>query len=86
MGKNVNFMTLFCINYHKYANEWIFQKIEITIAFYTLHLTCMQIFAAIGSETAEILGGGGGGVKLTPPPPSKNLVWNSPVKIGLKIK
>ena len=41
-------------------NEF-FQKIEITIVFYTLHLTCMQIFAAIGRFTAEIIGGGGGG-------------------------
>ena len=55
------------------------KKIEITIVFYTLHLTCMQIFAAIGGERAEILGGG----VWPPPPPSKNLVWNSPVKIGL---
>ena len=36
-----------------------FKKIEITIVFYTLHLTCMQIFAAIGRFTAEIMGGGG---------------------------
>ena len=57
-----------CINYHKYANEYIFQKIEITIAFYTLHLTCMHIFAAIGSEMAKILGGGGGGGQFDPPP------------------
>ena len=52
---------------------------NITIVFYTLHLTCMQTFAAIGSETAKILGGGGSNW----PCPSKNLVWNSPVKIGL---
>ena len=83
-GQKCEFDDLICINYHKYANEWIFQKFEITIVFYTLHLTCMQIFAAIGGETAEILGGGGGGVKFDPPP-SKNLVWNSPVKIGLKL-
>ena len=64
-GQKCEFYDLICINYHKYANEWIFQK----FGFYTLHLTCMQIFAAIGGETAEILGGGG--VKLTPPPPVK---------------
>ena len=29
----------------------------------------MQIFAAIGGETAEILGGGGGGGQIDPPPP-----------------
>ena len=66
-SQKCEFYDLICINYHKYANEWIFQKIEITIVFYTLHLTCMQIFAAIGSETAEILGGGGGG-QIDPPP------------------
>ena len=60
-GQKCEFYDLICINYHKYANEWIFQKIEITIVFYTLHLTCMQIFAAIGRFTAEIIGGGGGG-------------------------
>ena len=36
-----------------------FKKNEITIVFYTLHLTCMQIFAAIGRFTVEIIGGGG---------------------------
>ena len=41
-----------------------FQKIEIIILFYTLHLTCVQIFAEIGRFTAEILGGGHNG----PPP------------------
>ena len=63
-GQKCEFDDLICINYHKYANEWIFQKFEITIVFYTLHLTCMQIFAAIGGETAEILGGG----QIDPPP------------------
>ena len=41
-----------------------FQKIEIIILFYTLHLTSVQIFAEIGRFTAEILGGGHNG----PPP------------------
>ena len=43
-----------------------FQKIEIIILFYTLHLTCVQIFAEIGRFTAEILGGG---AIMAPPPP-----------------
>ena len=43
-----------------------FQKIEIIILFYTLHLTSVQIFAEIGRFTAEILGGGHNG----PPPPA----------------
>ena len=46
-----------------------FQKIEIIILFYTLHLTCVHIFAEIGSFTAEILGGGGGH-NAPPPPPA----------------
>ena len=52
-----------------------FKIFEITIVFFTLHLTCMQIFAAIGGDTAEILGGG-----QIDPPPSKNLVWNSQLR------
>ena len=78
MGKNVNIYDLICINYHKYANEWIFQKIEITILFYTLHLTCMQIFAAIGRFTAEIIGGGGASEAPPPPPPRAMQFKNSP--------
>ena len=45
-----------------------FPKIEIIILFYTLHLTCVQIFAEIGRFTAEILGGGGRAI-MPPPPP-----------------
>ena len=45
-----------------------FQKIEIIILFYTLHLTCVQIFAEIGRFTAEILGGGA--IMAPPPPPA----------------
>ena len=45
-----------------------FQKIEIIILFYTLHVTCVQIFAEIGRFTAEILGGGEG--HSGPPPPA----------------
>ena len=47
-------------------NEF-FQKIEIFILLYTLHLTCVQIFAAIGCFAAEILRGA---VMPPPPPPA----------------
>ena len=43
-----------------------FQKIEIIRLFYTLHLTCVQIFAEIGRFTAEILKGA---IMAPPPPP-----------------
>ena len=56
-----------------------FQKIEIIILFYTLHLTCVQIFAEIGRFTAEILGGGGHNA----PPPGRSKTSNSPALLGL---
>ena len=67
------FYDLICINYHKYANKWIFQKIEIIILFYTLYLTCVQIFA-------EILRGG----HNAPPPPARTKTSNTPAFLGLK--
>ena len=57
-----------------------FQKIEIIILFYTLHLTCVQIFAEIGCFTAEILGGGG---IMAPPPPGRGKTSNSPALLRL---
>ena len=57
-----------------------FQKIEIIILFYTLHLTCVHIFAEIGRFTAEILGGGGG---HNAPPPGRSKTSNSPALLGL---
>ena len=58
-----------------------FQKIEIIILFYTLHLTCLQILAEIGRFTAEILGGG---AIMAPPPPSRSKTSNSPALLGLR--
>ena len=60
MGKNVIY-DLICINYHKYAKKCIFQKIEIIIVFYTLHLACVHIFAEIGRDLK-------GGHNAPPPP------------------
>ena len=79
-GQKCELYDLICINYHKYANEWIFQKFEITIVFYTLHLTMHANFRGDRRWNGRDLRGG----QIDPPPPSKNLVWNSPVKIGLK--
>ena len=59
-----------------------FQKIEIIILFYTLHLTCVHIFAEIGRFTAEILGGGGH--NAPPPPPGCSKTSNSPALLGLR--
>ena len=52
-----------------------FKRIEITIVFYTLYLTCMQIFTAIGRFTAEIIGGA---LEAPPPPPRAMQFQNSP--------
>ena len=43
-----------------------FKKIEIIILFFTLHFTCVHIFAAIRLFAAEILRGG----HNAPPPPA----------------
>ena len=69
MGKNVIFMTLFAyITINMQMSEF-FKKMKLSyVVFYTLHLTCVQIFSEIGRFTAEILWGAPGRPKTSNSP------------------
>ena len=78
MGKDVIY-ALICIFYHKYANEWIFPKIE---NYHIILYTSLEMRANFRGDqpfTTENLRG----AIMPPPPPGRTKTSNSPAFLGL---